>query len=72
MNRDQVYEFIEEADKREIMELMDAVANRFWELFAETELMIATLPKKDPDGRKAAMDGILSLLKREESPDEDI
>ena len=32
MDREEVYEFIEEADKREVMELLDAVINRFREL----------------------------------------
>jgi hypothetical protein len=33
MDKEKVYEYPEEADKREIMELLDAVINRFRELY---------------------------------------
>lgn len=31
MDKEQVCEFIEEANKREIMGILDAAVNRFWE-----------------------------------------
>ena len=40
MDREEVYEFIEEADKREVMELLDAVINRFRELHEEYDLVV--------------------------------
>ena len=50
MNKELAYEFIEEADKREIMEILDAAVNRFWELHDDWDLMLITLPKGEGRG----------------------
>ena len=45
MDKEKVYEYLEEADKREIMELLDAVINRFRELYDDRELIVLSLTK---------------------------
>ena len=66
MDREKVYEFIEEADKGEVMEILDAAANRFRELFADEELIVMTLPAKDREERRLRLERILELWKEYE------
>ena len=63
MDREQAYEFIEEADKREIMEILDAVINRFRELFEDQELVVITLSKGGE--RRAELSWVIEMLERE-------
>lgn len=63
MDREKVYEFVEEADQGEIMELLDAVMNRFREVYEERELIVITLRRGT--GRKEELDRIMELLKEE-------
>lgn len=44
MDKERVYEYIEESGKRELMEIMGAVINRFRELHEDWELMVLTVP----------------------------
>ena len=63
MDREKVYEFVEEADRGEIMELLDAVMNRFREVYEERELIVITLQRGT--GRTEELDRIMELLKEE-------
>lgn len=64
MDREEVYEFIEEAGKREIMELLDAVINRFRELHEEYDLVVISLPVGGD--RKMQLERVIEMLRREE------
>ena len=61
MDREEVYEFIEEADKREVMELLDAAINRFRELHEAYDLVAATLPVGE--NRKKQLESIIEMLR---------
>ena len=45
MDKEYVYEYVEESDQREIMELLDAVINRFREVCDDRELIVITVRK---------------------------
>lgn len=62
MDKEKVYEYIEEADKREVMEILNTAVNRFRELYADQELIIMTLPAGDPEKRRLCLDRMLELL----------
>lgn len=47
MDKEYVYEYVEESDQREIMELLDAVVNRFREICDDRELIVITVRKGD-------------------------
>lgn len=51
MDEEKVYEYIEEADQRETMEILDAVVNRFRELYDDQELILLSLPKNNATER---------------------
>ena len=40
MDKENVYAYIEESDKRGLMEVLDAVINRFRELYDDQELIV--------------------------------
>lgn len=61
--REKVYEWIEEADSRENMEILDAAVNRFRELHADWELVLFTLPKGPQ--RNAQLEMIIKMLQQE-------
>ena len=63
MNKDKVYAWIEESDKREIMELLDAVVGRFRELYNDRELVVLSLPKGE--ARQLVLDRITEMLRKE-------
>ena len=63
MDREEVYEFIEEADKREVMELLDAVINRFRELHEAYDLVVTTWPVGE--NRKKQLESIIEMLRLE-------
>ena len=67
MDKEKVYEYLEEADKREIMELLDAVINRFRELYADQELMVLTLPKENKQERSAQLERMIRMLWKQEN-----
>ena len=67
MNKELAYEFIEEADKREIMEILDAAVNRFWELHDDWDLMLITLPKGE--GRQETLEKTIEKLRQMQSGD---
>ena len=52
MDKEKIYEHIEEADRRETMEILDAAVNRFRELYDDQELILLTLPKNDAAERR--------------------
>lgn len=62
MDIEQVYEYIEEADRRDVMDLLDAVVNRFRELYAEEELILMTLPVGSSPVRAERLRQIIALL----------
>ena len=63
MYKEKVYAWIEESDKREIMELLDAVVGRFRELYNDRELVVLSLPKGE--ARQLALDRITEMLRKE-------
>lgn len=63
MLQEKVYEYIEEADKAQVMELLDAVANRFRELYADPELVVMTLSAADRQAREAQLERIVSMIR---------
>lgn len=63
MDQEKVYEYLEEADKREIMELLGAAINRFHELHEDRELIVISLPKGS--SRKSELDRIIELILRQ-------
>ena len=60
--QEQVYEYIEEADKAQVMELMDAVINRFRELYEDPELVVMTLPVKDKQARVEQLKRVFQMM----------
>lgn len=60
--QEQVYEYIEEADKAQVMELMDAVINRFRELYEDPELVVMTLPVKDKQARVEQLKRVVQMM----------
>ena len=62
MDKEKVYTYVEEADKRETMELLDAVINRFRELYDDRELIVISLEKGD--FRKSELDRIVEMLNK--------
>jgi len=67
MHEEFVYEYIEEADRKQVMELLDAVINRFRELYADQELVVLTLPKENKQERNAQLARIIRLLWKQEN-----
>ena len=67
MHEEFVYEYIEEADRKQVMELLDAVINRFRELYADQELVVLTLPKENKQERSAQLARIIRLLWKQEN-----
>lgn len=63
MIQEKVYEYIEEANKAQVMELLDAEVNRFRELYADPELIVMTLPVDDQQAREAQMEKIFSMIR---------
>lgn len=63
MDKERVYEYIEESGKRELMEIMDAVINRFRELHEDWELMVLTVPSGER--RAETLARILERLQKE-------
>jgi len=61
--REKVYEWIEEADSRENMEILDAAVNRFRELHADWALVLFMLPKGPQ--RNAQLEKIIKMLQQE-------
>ena len=61
MDKEKVYEYLEESDRREIMDLLDAVINRFRELYDDRELVVISLRKGD--WRKYELDRVIGMLK---------
>ena len=63
MDKEKFYEYLEEADEREIMEILDAAVNRFRELHHDRELVVISLPKGD--ARQAELNRVIHMLKKE-------
>ena len=61
MDKEKVYAYVEEADKRETIELLDAVINRFRELYDDRELIVISLEKGESG--KSERDRIVEMLK---------
>lgn len=73
MDQELAYEFIEEANKRELMEILDAVINRFRELYTDQELMVMTLSVGDPVTRRKQLERTIELMaKYEREREEDL
>jgi len=62
MDKEKVYEYIEEADRRETMEILDAAANRFRELYADQELILLVLPKNNRKERSRLIAQAIKML----------
>ena len=60
MDKEKVYAYVEEADKRETMKLLDAVINRFRELYDDRELIVISLEKGESG--KCELDRIVEML----------
>ena len=60
--QEQVYEYIEESDKAQVMELLDVVINRFRELYEDPELVVMTLPVKDKQARAEQLERIFKMI----------
>jgi len=67
MDEDLIYEFIEEANHRRTMELLDTVVNRFRELHDDWELILLTLPKKDRKERRRLLEQAIKMLAKQET-----
>ena len=63
MDKEQVYAYIEEVDRREIMEVLDTVLNRFRELYDDRELIVLSLGKGKSRNRE--LGELIRVLKRE-------
>jgi len=63
MDEEHVYEYIEEANRKQTAELLDAVVNRFRELYADQELILLTLPKNDLVERSRLLAQMITMLK---------
>ena len=62
MDKEKIYEYIEEADRRETMEILDAAVNRFRELYDDQELILLTLPKNDAAERSRLVAQVINML----------
>ena len=62
MDEEKVYEYIEEADRRQTMEILDAVVNRFRELYEDQELILLTLPKNHAAERSRLVAQVIKTL----------
>lgn len=62
MDKEKIYEYIEEADRRETMEILDAAVNRFRELYDDQELILLTLPKNDAAERSRLVAQAINML----------
>ena len=67
MGEEFVYEYIEEADRKQVMELLDTVINRFRELYADQELVVLTLPKENKQERSAQLERMIRMLWKQEN-----
>lgn len=65
MDEEKVYEYIEEANRRETMEILDAVVNRFRELYDDQELILLTLPKNNAAERSRLLAEVIKMLKEQ-------
>ena len=63
MDKEQVYAYIEELDKREVMEVLDTVINRFRELYDDQELIVLSLKKGETRNRE--LEELIYMLKSE-------
>ena len=63
---EQVYAYIEEANHKELMEILDAVVNRFREVMWEEELIIITISRTDPEKRRIALRNIVDFIQKHE------
>ena len=61
MDKEQVYAYIEELDKREVMEVLDTVINRFRELYDDQELIVLSLKKGET--RNCELEELIRMLK---------
>ena len=61
MDKEQVYAYIEELDKREVMEVLDTVINRFRELYDDQELIVLSLKKGETRNRE--LEELIRMLK---------
>ena len=66
MMEEQAYAYIEEANHKELMEILDAVVNRFREVMWEEELMIITVSRTDPEKRRIALRNIVDFIQKHE------
>ena len=62
VDKEKLYEYIEEADRRETMEILDAAANRFRELYADQELILLALPKNNRKERSRLIAQAIKML----------
>ena len=61
MEQEKIYEYVEEADNRSLMELLDTVVNRFRELYEDRELIVITLTKGE--GRQEELECIIQMMR---------
>ena len=61
MEQEKIFEHVEEADKTTLMELLDAVVNRFRELYDDRELILISLTKKE--GRREELERVIQMLR---------
>ena len=61
MEQEKIFEYVEEADKTTLMELLDAVVNRFRELYDDRELILISLTKKE--GRREELERVIQMLR---------
>ena len=62
MDKEKIYEYIEEADRRETMEILDSAVNRFRELYADQELILLALPKNNREERSRLVAQAIKML----------
>lgn len=62
MDKEKIYEYIEEADRKEIMEILDSAVNRFRELYADQELILLALPKNNREERSRLVAQAIKML----------
>ena len=62
MDKEKIYEYIEEADSRETMEILDSAVNRFRELYADQELILLALPKNNREERSRLVAQAIKML----------
>ena len=58
-----MYAYIEELDRREVMEVLDTVINRFRELYDDHELIVLSLKKGETRNRE--LEELTRVLKSE-------